>query len=111
MIKQAKLKHLHCTEGLTVNNVFLSLWIILCTPLVLKNMYDTAKSFIKKDKLWSHYVLCNVVVRQGDNLSPLLFALFINDFWNYISQRYKGLNISRTCYPSLSSEYLVFFKI
>ena len=50
-------------------------------------------------------------VRQGDNLSPLLFALLINDFLHYISQSYKGLNISRTCYPSLSNEDLVFFKL
>ena len=74
-------------------------------------MYDKAKSCIKKDTLWSHYFSCNVGVRQGDNLSPLLFALFINDFLHYISQSYKGLNISRTCYPSLSNEDLVFFKL
>ena len=32
-------------------------------------------------------------------------------FLHYISQSYKGLNISRTCYPSLSNENLVFFKL
>ena len=74
-------------------------------------MYDKAKSCIKKDPLWSHYFSCNVDVRQGDNLQPLLFALFMNNFMHYISQSYKGLNISRTCYPSLSHEDLVFFKM
>ena len=74
-------------------------------------MYDKAKSCIKKDTLWSHYFSCNVGVRQGDNLLPLLLALFINDFSHYISQSYKGLHISRTCYPSLSNEDLVFFKL
>ena len=29
---------------------------------------------------------------------------------HYISQSYIGLNIARTCYPSLSNEDLVFFK-
>ena len=48
-------------------------------------------------------------MRQGDNL--LLFALFINDFFHYISQSYKGLNIYRTCYPTLSNEDLLFFKL
>ena len=74
-------------------------------------MYDNAKSCIKKDTLWSHYFSCNVGVRQGDNLSPLLYALFFNDFSHYTSQSYKGLNIIRTCYPSLSNEYLVFLKL
>ena len=32
-------------------------------------------------------------------------------FLHYISQSYKGLNISRTCYPSLSNEYLLFLKL
>ena len=74
-------------------------------------MYDKAKSCIMKDTLWSNYFACNVGGRQGDNLSHLLFALFINDFMHYVSQSYKGLNISRTCYPSLSNEDLVFFKL
>ena len=78
---------------------------------VLKNMYDKAKSCIYTDTLWSHCFSRNVGVRQGDNLSPLLFAMFINDFSHYISQSYKGLNISRTCYHSLSNEDLEFFKL
>ena len=47
---------------------------------VIKNMYAKAKSCIKKDNLISGYFPSNIGVRQGDNLSPLLFALFINDF-------------------------------
>ena len=78
---------------------------------VVKHIYDKAKFSINNDTLWSHYFVCNVGVRQGDNMSPSLFALFINDFFHYISQSYKGLNISRTCYPSLSNEYLVFYKL
>ena len=47
---------------------------------VVKNVYDKAKFCVKIDNLYSDYFPCNMGVRQGDNLSPLLFALFINDF-------------------------------
>ena len=49
---------------------------------VIINMYDMAKSCVRQNNLMSEYFLCNIGVRQGDNLSPLLFALFINDFLN-----------------------------
>ena len=74
-------------------------------------MYDKAKFCINKYTLWSHYFSCNVGVRQADNLSPLLFHCLSSIFLHYISQSYKGLNISRTWYPSLSNEDLVFFKL
>ena len=32
-------------------------------------------------------------VRQGDNVSPTLFGLFINDLSKYIKQLNKGINV------------------
>ena len=56
--------------------------------------------------------MCNIGVRQGDNLSPVLFALFINDFTEYVGTAYGGLNITQLCYPSLiNSEDIVFLKL
>ena len=59
----------------------------------------------------SDYFMCNIGVRQGDNLSPVLFALFINDFTEYVSNAYGGLNIAQLCYPSLmNSEAIALSK-
>ena len=49
----------------------------------------------------SDYFMYNIGVRQGDNLSPVLFALFINDFTEYVNTTYGGLNIAQSSYPSL----------
>ena len=62
---------------------------------VVKYIYDKAKSCVKIE---------NIGVRQDDNLSPLLFALFINDFSHYVGRSYKGLCVSKSCYPSLENE-------
>ena len=59
----------------------------------------------------SDYFPCNIGVRQGDNLSPLLFALFINDFSHYVGRSYKGLCVSKSCYPSLENEDALFLKL
>ena len=60
----------------------------------------------------SDYCMCNIGVRQGGNLSPVSFALFINDFTEYVSTAYRGLNIAQLCYPSLiKSEHIVLLKL
>ena len=78
---------------------------------VIKNMYAKAKSCIKKDNLISGYFPSNIGVRQGDNLSPLLFALFINDFKHSIANTYPGLNIADSCYPTLNDNSIIFIKV
>ena len=58
---------------------------------VIYNLYASAKSCVKKGNDLSQYFNCNVGVRQGENLSPLLFAIYLNDFESYVSQEYEGL--------------------
>ena len=68
-------------------------------------------SCIKKDNLISGYFPSNIGVRQEDNLSPLLFALFINDFKQNIANTYHGLNIADSCYPTLNDNSILLIKM
>ena len=46
---------------------------------VIIKMYNGIKSLIEKDRNLSDTFPCNIGVRQGENLSPLLFAIYLND--------------------------------
>ena len=59
---------------------------------VIFNLYHHAKSCVRANGKMSDYFTCNVGVRQGENLSPLLFAIYLNDFESYVSRHYKGLD-------------------
>ena len=59
---------------------------------VIYNLYENAKSCIKKGGKLSQFFKCDVGVRQGENLSPLLFAIYLNDFEYYVSRKYNGLS-------------------
>ena len=60
---------------------------------VIKNVYKEAKSAIKLNNPNCHGMFfgCDIGVRQGDNLSPLLFALYLNDLQEFLSMAYDGL--------------------
>ena len=60
---------------------------------VVRNMYQTAKSCVKQQSMKSGIFACNMGVRQGENLSPLLFAFFLNDFEDALSKKYSGLTV------------------
>jgi hypothetical protein len=38
------------------------------------------------------FIPCNISVSQGENLSPLLFALYLNDFESYVANQFNGLS-------------------
>ena len=56
-------------------------------------MYENAKSCVKQGQALSDFFSCEVGVWQGENLSPLLFAIYLNDFEHSISRNYKGLDM------------------
>ena len=68
-------------------------------------MYDC----VKQQSLISGLFSCNMGVRQGENLSPLLFALFLNDFEETISQKYNGLPTFKDISKVLSTDDIEFF--
>ena len=59
---------------------------------VVYNLYENAKSCVKQGIKLSNLFSCNIGVRQGENLSPLLFAIYLNDFELFVSRKYDGLS-------------------
>ncbi len=68
---------------------------------VVYNLYSKAKSCVSSNNMLSEFFLCRKGVRQGDNLSPLLFAVFLHDLESFMSKKYNGLkDCSRLIYES-----------
>ena len=57
---------------------------------VIYNLYLNAISCVKSGNSLSELFTCNVGVRQGENLSPLLFAIYLSEFERSISNAYDG---------------------
>jgi len=68
---------------------------------VMINLYDGAKSSIKTPDGTSESFPCQMGVRQGENLSPFLFALYLNDLASFMenegSDGLKHLNHYSKC--------------
>ena len=75
---------------------------------VIKNMYQNAKSRVSFKNALSDPFPCQVGVRQGENLSPLLFAIYLNDFNSFLSEKYNGLT---RVTDSISQELQIYLKI
>ena len=72
---------------------------------VIYNLYKGAKSYVKLSNQRSEVFSCLVGVRQGENLSPLLFAIFLNDSHNYLGSHYSGLQYLDTLLTEHSSGF------
>ena len=56
------------------------------------NIYKYAKSKIKThDELSINFFKCNVDVRQDENLSPVLFEIYLDDLQRFVFRWYDGL--------------------
>ena len=61
---------------------------------VIKSMYEHVKSRVKINNVVSEGFESNLGVRQGECLSPFLFAMYLNDLEDvYIQKGYDGIDI------------------
>jgi hypothetical protein len=59
---------------------------------LVKSMYGSVKANVKYQNMSSDYFFCHSGVKQGDNLSPFLFCMYINDLEQYmVSKGASGL--------------------
>ena len=54
---------------------------------VLKNLYSGIKSCVLLNGSRSDFFSCMTGVRQGENLSPFLFSIFVNDMEEFFAQK------------------------
>ena len=61
-----------------------------CLKLI-QNMYSNIKSCVFVNNTKAEFFTCNIGVRQGENISPILFSIFLNDLEDYFSENTDGI--------------------
>ena len=76
---------------------------------VVQNIYKSIKSCVMINGISSLYFYSFVGVRQGENLSPLLFALFLNDIDSFcLSRQCSTLKYLDTLYARCNIDNIIF---
>ena len=79
---------------------------------IIHDMYKSAKSCVSVNSTLTDNFSCIIGVRQGDNLSPLVFSIFLNDFKLFLEPAHDGLKTVNTLsVENLNQELLVFCKL
>ena len=72
-------------------------------------MYLVAKSLVFANDTKSEYFMCNNRVRQGERVSPLVFAIFLNDLEQYFID--KNASCLEECTESIRHDLGVYIKL
>ena len=76
----------------------------------IKSIYNkNIKSRILANGAKSNYFSCYTAVRQGENMSPLLFYLFINDMESFLENGLKVLQLDDNIYDNLVKVFLFLY--
>ena len=79
---------------------------------IVKNLYAKTKAQVHVNDELSDFFPCNVGVRQGDTLSPILFDIFLNDFEKFVADRTRGFRVgTNTQRGTMSQELKVYLKL
>ena len=76
---------------------------------IIQNMYDDIKSRIVHNDMISDIFKCEIGVRQGENLSPLLFSLYLNDLQKYLEE--SNVKGTHSISLDIENELDVYLKI
>ena len=80
---------------------------------VIYNLCQKTKSCISLNHEKSEFFNCGIGVRQGENLSPLPFAIFLNDLEKYLSQYSADSGVTVLRHDTITDEltFLKFFML
>ena len=78
---------------------------------IIKSIYTIVKSRVKHNNVLSESFTCNIGVRQGECLSPFLFAMYLNDLEEeLVTKGASGINICMTnLYLLLYADDIILF--
>jgi hypothetical protein len=62
---------------------------------IIFNMYQDIKSCVSVNNSFSPFFGSFCGVRQGENLSPILFSIYLNDLDDYLAINNRGINIEK----------------
>lgn len=76
---------------------------------VIQSMYNNIKSCILANGKTSSFFISNIGVRQGENLSPILFNLYLNDLERFLSENnIQGVECTQ---HSLDESIFIYIKL
>ena len=60
---------------------------------VIRSLYENIKSCVTLNDQMPEFFNCQIGLREGENLSPILFSFYLNDLRNHLSPTNTGIEI------------------